>query len=188
MLPHRSFHFVRHGETDWNRLGRFQGRTDIPLNAVGEAQAMALGPHLAPFGFRSIAASPLLRARRTAEILNTGLDLPIHLIDDLMEFDVGPFAGEVDGGDWLADWRRGGCYPGVESLSDFASRVAGGLARALALDGPVLVVAHGGLIWALEHLLGLPVARDIRNTTLVRFLPPAPPRGQWQIDILAEPQ
>jgi broad specificity phosphatase PhoE len=187
MLPHRSFHFVRHGETDWNRLGRFQGRTDIPLNALGEAQAAVLRPHLETFGFRSIAASPLARDRRTAEILNTDLNLPIHFIDDLMEFDVGPFAGKADGGDWLTDWRRGGFIPGVESLADFAARVQGGIARALSLEGPVLVVAHGGLIWALEHLLGLPAALDIRNTTLARFEPPAEAAQSWRIDIVVEP-
>ncbi len=187
MLPHRSFHFVRHGETDWNRLGRFQGRTDIPLNARGEAQAMALRPHLATFGFRSIAASPLARAKRTAEILNAGLDLPIHLIDELMEFDVGPFAGAADGGDWLADWRLGGIFPGVESLGAFATRVQAGITKALSLEAPVLVVAHGGLIWALEHLLGLPAALDIRNTTLARFEPPADATRSWRIDILVEP-
>lgn len=186
MLPHRSFHFVRHGETDWNRLGRFQGRSDIPLNALGEAQAAALRPHLETFGFRSIAASPLARARRTAEILNSDLHLPIHFIDDLMEFDVGPFAGMTEN-NWLADWRRGGRFPGVEDLGDFAARVQGGIARALSLEGPVLVVAHGGLIWALEHLLGLPAALDIRNTTLARFEPPADAAQSWRIDILVEP-
>src|SRR5690606_8898241 len=81
MLPHHSFHVVRHGETEWNRLGRFQGQTDIPLNALGEAQAAALRPHLRGLGFTRIAASPLARARRTAEILNADLNLPIHFID-----------------------------------------------------------------------------------------------------------
>jgi broad specificity phosphatase PhoE len=187
MLPHRAFHFVRHGETEWNRLGRFQGRTDIPLNQRGEAQAAALRPHLNSFGFRSIAASPLVRARPTAEILNADLGLPIHFSDALMEFDVGPFAGKGDTGDWLCDWRRGNAVAGVESLTDFATRVGRGIKDALALEGPVLVVAHGGLIWALEHLLGLPAALDIPNTALVHFQPPAGAEERWRIDLLVNP-
>jgi broad specificity phosphatase PhoE len=138
-------------------------------------------------GFASIAASPLARARHTAEILNAEINLPIHLIDALMEFDVGPYAGRDHGGTWLAEWRRGAVIPGVESLADFAARVGTGIRAAMALDGPVLIVAHGGLIWALEHLLGLPAALDIRNTALVRFQPPAVAQEYWRIDLLSEP-
>jgi broad specificity phosphatase PhoE len=181
MLPQTSFHFVRHGETDWNRMGRMQGRRDIPLNAVGEAQAEALRTAMPDFGFGSIAASPLSRARRTAEILNRGLGLQIHLVDDLQEFDVGPYEGTEPRG-WFADWRAGATRAGVESFADFTLRVRRGMLAALAQPGPVLVVAHGGVVWALEALLGLPVGMDIANTTLVRFRPQA---AQWRVDILA---
>lgn len=191
MLPAIPFHFVRHGETDWNREGRFQGRSDIPLNSRGEAQATALAPRLGAYGFRRIVASPLARARRTAEILNARLGLPIRFDDALMEFDVGPYAGLTENA-WLGAWRRGQAVSGVESLDAFATRVAQGIARALqpaeATRGqePVLIVAHGGLVWALEHLLGLPSALDIRNTALAHFRPPMG-AGNWRIDILFEP-
>lgn len=188
MLPHRAFHFVRHGETEWNRLGRLQGRSDIPLNAHGEAQAAFLRPQLKPYGFRSIAASPLLRARRTAEILNAELDLPIHFIDALMEIDVGPYAGTSDGA-WLPGWRKGEAVDGVEHLAAFARRVGAGISAALALQGPVLIVAHGGLIWALEHLLKLQEkGLDIPNTALVHFQPPASPQEYWRMATLFEPE
>src|SRR5690242_4741153 len=85
MLPPIPFHFVRHGETDWNRQGRLQGWRDIPLNSTGESQAEALRPSLHGMGFNSIAVSPLARARRTAEILNRDLQLQTHFFDDLRE-------------------------------------------------------------------------------------------------------
>lgn len=188
MLLHQAFHFVRHGETEWNRTGRLQGQSDIPLNAYGEAQAAFLRPRLAGYGFRSIAASPLLRARRTAEILNAELGLPIHFIDALMEIDVGHYAGTRDGA-WLSGWRKGASVDGVEDLAAFARRVGGGINAALALDGPVLVVAHGGLIWALEHLLDLQdKGLDIPNTALVHFQPPEGPQEYWRMATLFEPE
>ncbi len=179
-LPPIPFHFVRHGETDWNRQGKIQGWRDIPLNARGEAQAEGLRPEMAGYGFATIAVSPLARARRTAEILNADLKLETHVLDDLKEFDVGPLEG-TRAETWIWDWLDGQTPPGVESFADFTVRVRRGLIHALALPGPVLVVAHGGLIWALEHLLGLPTGTDIANTTLVRF---APVGDRWQFDIL----
>ncbi|WP_374654340.1 histidine phosphatase family protein [Dongia sp.] len=181
MLPRIPFHFVRHGETDWNRAGRMQGWRDIPLNANGAAQAEALRAAMGNHGFRSIAASPLSRARQTAEILNRDLGLELHLVGELREFDVGPYEGTEPRG-WFADWRGGALRDGVESFADFTQRIRRGMLAALNLPGPVLVVAHGGVVWALESLLGLPVGMDIANTTLVRFRPQA---AQWQVDILA---
>ena len=59
---------ARHGETPWNAEGRYQGRRDIALSPVGEAQAIALGERLAPVPISRAVASPLARARRTAEL------------------------------------------------------------------------------------------------------------------------
>src|SRR5512135_3412206 len=58
----------RHGETAWNKEGRYQGHTDIPLSEVGEAQARALGRRLESLTIHRAVASPLSRARRTAEL------------------------------------------------------------------------------------------------------------------------
>lgn len=186
MIPHIPFHFVRHGETDWNKTGQMQGRRDIPLNATGEAQAEKLRPHLGNHGFRSIAASPLSRARRTAEILNHDLNLPMHFFDALQEFDVGPYEGTLSRA-WYEDWRHGQPVGGVESFTDFAARVLGGMRQALDLEGPVLVVAHGGLIWALEHLMGLPIGTDVRNTALAHFQPPTAAIPSWQLTVAYQP-
>ena len=64
---------VRHGQTDWARDGRHTGRTDVPLNAVGEEQARALRALLAPWDVRAVRVSPLQRARRTAELAGLGV-------------------------------------------------------------------------------------------------------------------
>jgi broad specificity phosphatase PhoE len=91
--PSRSFVCVRHGVTDWNREGRFQGRTDIPLNEEGVAQAQAASRRLqsAPFDF--IVSSPLIRAAKTAKIIAAPSSRPITLDTDLIECDFGSFEG-----------------------------------------------------------------------------------------------
>ncbi|HEY4161463.1 MAG TPA: histidine phosphatase family protein, partial [Dongiaceae bacterium] len=96
MLPHRSFYFMRHGETDWNRARKLQGTTDVPLNALGESQAELAREAAAVLGLKSIAVSPLGRARRTAEIVNRDLGLVMTAFMELQEFDVGPYEGSHD--------------------------------------------------------------------------------------------
>ena len=59
---------VRHGETEWSRSGQHTGSTDIPLTPDGERDARALGSRLAAFDLALVLASPLARARRTAEL------------------------------------------------------------------------------------------------------------------------
>ncbi len=183
MIPAAPFHFVRHGETDWNKSGRMQGRRDIALNATGEAQAERLRPQIAGHGFCTIATSPLTRARRTAEILNRDLGLPLHVCDGLQEFDVGPYEG-TEAREWFLEWRLGRPVDGVESFADFTVRVRSAMQQVLALRGPVLVVAHGGVVWALEHLMGLPVETDLANTTLAHFRPTPDTTPRWRIDVL----
>jgi probable phosphoglycerate mutase len=67
--PARSFICLRHGATDWNRQGRFQGRTDNPLNDDGIAQAHAAAERLQQVALGQIVSSPLVRALKTAEII-----------------------------------------------------------------------------------------------------------------------
>jgi len=69
--------FVRHGQTDWNAEGRFQGHSDIPLNATGLSQAHHAARMLAACPIDRVVASPLVRAARTAEIVNERLGKPI---------------------------------------------------------------------------------------------------------------
>jgi probable phosphoglycerate mutase len=76
-----TLYFVRHGETDWNRAGRYQGQRDIPLNGTGRAQAARNGRVLAEVlgggaAVLDYVASPLSRARETMEIMRSELMLP----------------------------------------------------------------------------------------------------------------
>lgn len=75
--PARSFCGLRHGATDWNRQGLFQGRTDNPLNADGLAQAHEAADMLRGIGIGRIVASPLVRAARTAEIIADAISVPL---------------------------------------------------------------------------------------------------------------
>ena len=93
MIPARAFWFLRHGETDWNADGRSQGRTDVPLNPTGVAQAASAAQLLRGRGIASIVSSPLSRARDTAEAAGKVLGLPVTLIDDLQEVSFGGARG-----------------------------------------------------------------------------------------------
>jgi broad specificity phosphatase PhoE len=91
--PARSFLCLRHGVTDWNRQGLFQGRTDIPLNDDGIAQAHAAAERLRHVRFDHIVASPLIRALKTAEIISSARGKPLAVDDGIIECDFGSLEG-----------------------------------------------------------------------------------------------
>ena len=91
--PSRSFLCVRHGVTDWNRRGRFQGLTDIPLNDEGISQAQAAARRLRNVRLDYVVSSPLIRAVRTAEIIAAASGKPVAVDAGLIECDFGSFEG-----------------------------------------------------------------------------------------------
>jgi broad specificity phosphatase PhoE len=91
--PPRSFYCLRHGATDWNRQGRFQGRTDNPLNDDGIAQAHAAAEKLRNVDLGQVVSSPLLRAVQTAEIIANVLSTTVTIDQGLIELDFGSFEG-----------------------------------------------------------------------------------------------
>ncbi|HKG02684.1 MAG TPA: histidine phosphatase family protein [Conexibacter sp.] len=137
---------ARHGETEWSLSGRHTGRTDVPLTARGEEQAAALGSRLRGVSFALVLASPLERARRTAELAGFGDALEFD--SDLMEVDYGEYEGRTTAEihrsrpDW--DLWRDGC-PGGETIAEAAARAERVIARVRTVDGPVLLVGHGHL-------------------------------------------
>jgi len=151
---------VRHGETEWARLGRHTGRTDIPLTDTGRAQARALGRRLDGHRFGLVLTSPLSRAAETTALAGFG---DVAVADaDLQEWDYGDLEGEltedirVEFPGWTI-WR--GPWPGGETLSDVGRRVDRVLARLAETDGDALVVAHGHLLRVLAaRWLTLPPA------------------------------
>ncbi|MEN2741079.1 histidine phosphatase family protein [Microbacterium sp. X-17] len=164
-----SLTLIRHGETDWNRDGRIQGASDIPLNDTGRAQARTAGETLARLLPRDrsvvIVASDLSRARETAEIIadTLGLDEP-RLYPELRERAYGQ--GEGLNAEQLEErWgdRHASAVPGAEHVDVVRERALAGVrravadARAQAAPGPVEVVgvSHGALIRALvRHATG----------------------------------
>ncbi|MGN6744061.1 MAG: histidine phosphatase family protein [Amnibacterium sp.] len=140
---------VRHGETEWNRLGRVQGRTDIPLNETGRRQARAAGRRLREQRWDGIVASPLSRAAETAEIIAAEVGLPgPELVEALVERDYGAAEGLT--GEEL-DRRFDGVLAARESREAVLERAKPAL-LALAERHPgrrLLVVSHGGVIGSL---------------------------------------
>lgn len=84
---------IRHGETDWNVEKRIQGQTDIPLNATGHAQALAMAFHVAHYQFHAIYSSDLSRANATAQAVADRLGLEVKQLPQLRERHYGIFQG-----------------------------------------------------------------------------------------------
>jgi probable phosphoglycerate mutase len=178
MLTKTPFYFLRHGETDWNLSNRAQGQTDIELNATGRAQAEEARSLVAALEIKTICVSPLKRAVVTAQILTAGMQRNIQVIDDLKECCWGSHEGQVKG-PWYDDWKKGNALPGAEAYDAFIERALHGINQALAAPGPVLIIAHGGIYWAIQHYAELDIVGDIPNCTPVRHDPPASGSPRW---------
>jgi broad specificity phosphatase PhoE len=146
-------YLVRHGETDWNTEGRLLSRTDRPINATGEAQAVRLASALADIRWDRAYASPLVRAHRTAEILlSPRSDAPPLSVDDrLVEMDFGPYEGWSEAAleaDPVAVTRRrdGAELAGVESEASVEARARSFFADLGDAPGTTLVVGHGRML------------------------------------------
>ncbi|HET6434120.1 MAG TPA: histidine phosphatase family protein [Xanthomonadaceae bacterium] len=164
---------ARHGETAWNAEGRYQGQTDIPLSATGEAQARALGERLRDVRIDRAVASPLARARRTAELAlgeaRAGLLATDAGLAEIAHGDwEGLLAAEIRArdGERLHAWRHVPhevLMPGGESLPGVLERAWPAFARAcdgLGVDDTLLLVAHDAVNRVLLcRVLGLPLGR-----------------------------
>jgi broad specificity phosphatase PhoE len=165
---------VRHGETAWNREGRYQGRTDIPLAETGQAQVAALGKRLASIPIHVAYASPLSRARTTAEAILAGRSLPLQLDEGLLEISHGGWEGqlasdvEISHAEMFGVWRtspgrNSPAGPGAETLGDVETRAWAVLERVCAQLGPTdtaLIAAHDAVNRViLCRVLGLPLER-----------------------------
>jgi broad specificity phosphatase PhoE len=144
---------ARHGETDWNRAGRFQGNADPPLNDTGLRQAVELARAIDGEPLDAIYASDLRRAVQTAAAVADRVALPVNTRPDLREADVGRFTGltrQEIAARFPEDARvaeeHGYTFASGEGLESLERRVLDALqeiARAHP-DGSVLVVTHGG--------------------------------------------
>jgi probable phosphoglycerate mutase len=173
---------VRHGQTDWNLARRIQGTTDIPLNETGRADARTAAARLSGSVHHPIYASPLLRARETAEIISAelGLGSPA-LVPEIREREFGEGEGMLvpDYLEKYGDWHAP--VPDAETLEEVCERALRGLhriarearRRSAPVAESVIVVAHGGVIRSLiDHVSGgtLPKLGDVLpNGSVHRF-------------------
>jgi probable phosphoglycerate mutase len=177
--------FIRHGETDWNRQQRFQGQIDVPLNAMGHAQAARLGQRLAAETHDALFSSDLTRARETAAPMAAAWGRQPVLVPGLREQSFGVLEGldvptikqqhAALWQQWL-EHRADFALPGGESLRQFHARVIDAV-RQLVADAAgqrLVIVTHGGvldMLWRTAN--GLPLdglrACEIPNTGLNRL-------------------
>ena len=148
---------VRHGETEWAKLGRHTGRTDIPLTDIGREQATSLAPALARHAFAIVMTSPLARAAETAALAG----FPDARTDpDLKEWDYGAMEGRLttDIRDEYPDWTIwDGPWPNGETIGHIAARCDRLVAQLRAVDGDALLFAHGHVLRVLAaRWLGMP--------------------------------
>jgi probable phosphoglycerate mutase len=180
----RILYLARHGETDWNRIGRWQGATDIPLSDVGRAQARLLAERLRDRRIARVHASQLSRALETAQIIAAQLGVPAPTVDPrLRERGYGAFEGltreecaERFPGVWeqyLADRRA--VPPGAEPQAEVTERMTGAMTEIAAEaarqveSGAILVVSHGGVIRSFIHATTGVVPPPLENGAVFRL-------------------
>jgi probable phosphoglycerate mutase len=149
---------ARHGETEWSLSGRHTGKTDLPLTEEGRRQAIELGSRLHAWTFALVLTSPLQRALETCRL--AGYGEPAQQRPDLVEWDYGRYEGltssQIDAirPGWSL-WRDGG--PGGEKAADVGQRTDRVIAEVRAVDGDVLIFAHGHVLRVLaSRWLGEP--------------------------------
>lgn len=164
-----TIYFIRHGETDWNAQSRYQGQADVPMNAIGRAQALRNGETmrrlLPAIASAAYVSSPLTRTRETMEIVRgaIGLDPAAYAVDDrLMELHYGHwqgvFAAELSTVDAVGmDERARDTFrwrpTGGESYADLMQRSVAWLND---VEVDTVVAAHGGVSRVLRgHLYGI---------------------------------
>lgn len=170
---------IRHGETEWNRTHRFQGRTDTPLNETGIRQADAAALMLKQESLTAVYSSPLSRALETARRITAYHLLPPLIIEPgFIEMDLGEFDG-MEAREWGRNnpdfmkswWENPGKLkmPGGECLEEVQQRAVSALNRIVAelpQNSSILICSHNFVILSLLcHAKGLPLDgfRDLRQ-------------------------
>ncbi|MDM0023240.1 histidine phosphatase family protein [Variovorax saccharolyticus] len=172
------FYFLRHGQTECNARRIFQA-ADEPLSALGLQQAARAAELLAGEPIQSIVSSNVHRALTTAHTVSAPHRIAPLVHEGLRERHFGALIGTSSAN---IDWA---CAPeGGETLPEFVERKRAALEAALAQPAPVLVVAHGGSLYVLAALLGVPVDMDLLgNAQPLRFEREG---GAWRITPLLQ--
>ena len=176
-LFERAFFYLRHGETETNRLGLITGATDIELNASGREQALAAVARVKALEVDAVYSSPLRRARDTAECIARAIGRPVTLVPGIAERGFGELEGKP-----RSLLVRNATPPGGESLADFTARVLAAFAS-ISGGGRPLVVAHSGVFRVLCRALQISApAAPIDNALPLRLTPPATAGAPWLLE------
>ena len=148
------FYLVRHGQTDWNIEKRMQGHADIPLNKTGIRQMNDLANRIAKAGirFHRLVASPLSRAKQSAEIIveKTGFSKEIVIDENFIERDCGLLEGEI----WRPDLVLTNPRYEMETVKELCDRAEKALEPYLFNgDEAVMIVSHGAILTAVRTVL-----------------------------------
>ena len=171
---------VRHGQTERSARHIYSGQADVPLTAVGQAQARRAGELLAGSGIDAIVSSPLCRARDTAAAIADATGAPIRVDERLIEVDYGPFEGlDRHGarrrfGAAFTAWREdpfGAPVPGMEPLDVALGRARLGTAEIVAAGERTVIVGHQGILRLVLIALGQIARGDYFTTRLEEAVP-----------------
>ena len=182
---------TRHGQTEWNSLGRLQGRKDIELNEVGREQALKTGEKIKDEKIDIIITSPLKRARETADIINKQFNVKIVEDERLMERCYGDFEGitkvelkekkikypEIDD---ACNYLKNINIFNMETMQDLCTRIYEFLDEITTKykDENVLIVTHGSasipikcyfIKYPLEKLVDREKIKGLKNCEVVEF-------------------
>ena len=180
MIIHKPFYYIRHGQTDWNAEGRYQGQMDIPLNETGIAQAHAAKALMSDLPITHVYSSTLQRARVTADIVNEGLNLPVTDMDGLQECNFGVLEGQLRGHNSISqDWQNGTTPEKAETYTNFTKRVFAAINDVLENKGTPLIVAHGAVFWPVHTHMQLGLTSTLPNAHPVHLSPPKDGQERW---------
>lgn len=148
------FYLVRHGQTDLNIEKRMQGHMNVPLNGTGIGQMSDLADRIAgaEIRFDRLIASPLDRAKRSAEIIaeKTGFQKEIIFDEDFIERDCGLLEGEV----WRPELDLNDPRYGMETIPELCARAKRALEKyTFFRDERIMIVAHGAILEAVKTVL-----------------------------------
>lgn len=176
-MKQNSFYFMRHGEADFASMPHHDD-PDVPLTLWGRKQALSMQSIFESLSIKTICVSPLSRAIQTKEIISENTACNFVVIEELQEC-----SGTIWKKMCVIDEKTTFICPTVQ---EFMNRSLTGIKRSLHQPGPVLIVAHGGIHWALCHLLKVNTQdKLIGNCVLAHFL--QDDDQQWHEKIIAHP-
>jgi broad specificity phosphatase PhoE len=194
MIPLKSFYFIRHGETDWNKSGTIMGSKDIELNSRGISQAESARDFLKDEPIEQIYSSSLKRAHHTADIINENLNVPIAYTDLLQERHFGDSEGShVDQFHEIfalsIDQIQDKDLPkNAETWTHFRLRIVTAFTDILTKsEKSPLIVAHGGVFLGITAILGIHGVRA-KNCEPYLFRPLHEQSGKWNVVSLSDPE